>query len=137
MMHFDLTFMKSIRSMFIFVHIDIQFASNLSSFVEKSIHSPLDCLFSFVKDSLTVFVWVCFLALQSGPVISVLFFHQHDAVIDYLIVCVCVCVCVCVRARSVMSGSLRPHYCGQPGSPVRRIFQARILEWVAISYSRG
>ena len=63
MMHFDLTFMKSIRSMFIFLHIDIQFASNLSSFVEKSIHSPLDCLFSFVKDSLTVFVWVCFLAL--------------------------------------------------------------------------
>ena len=32
--------------------------------------------------------------------ISVLFFHQHHAVIDYLIVCVCVCVCVCARAQS-------------------------------------
>ena len=27
--------------------------------------------------------------------------------------------------------------CSPPGSPVLRIFQARILEWVAISFSRG
>ena len=27
--------------------------------------------------------------------------------------------------------------CSPPGSSVRRIFQARILEWVAISFSRG
>ena len=27
--------------------------------------------------------------------------------------------------------------CSQPGSSVHRIFQARILEWVAISYSTG
>ena len=27
--------------------------------------------------------------------------------------------------------------CGPPGSSVLGIFQARILEWVAISYSRG
>ena len=33
---------------------------------------------------------------------------------------------------------LRPHglYCSPPGSSVYGIFQARILEWVAISYSR-
>ena len=37
--------------------------------------------------------------------------------------------CVCL----VMSDSLRP----LPGSPVHGIFQARILEWVAISCSRG
>ena len=38
----------------------------------------------------------------------------------------------------VVSDSLRPH--GQyspPGSSVREISQARILEWVAISFSRG
>ena len=27
--------------------------------------------------------------------------------------------------------------CGPPGSSVRRTLQARILEWVAISFSRG
>ena len=27
--------------------------------------------------------------------------------------------------------------CSPPGSSVHRIFQARVLEWVAISYSRG
>ena len=27
--------------------------------------------------------------------------------------------------------------CSLPGSPVHRIFQARVLEWVAISFSRG
>ena len=38
-------------------------------------------------------------------------------------------------SRSVMSNSLRPH--GPPGSSVHGILQARILEWVAISFSRG
>ena len=50
--------------------------------------------------------------------------------------CVCVCVCVCVN-RSVMSDSLPPMDCRPPGSSVHEIFQARILEWVAISFSRG
>ena len=30
-----------------------------------------------------------------------------------------------------------PMVCSPPGSSVRGIFQARILEWVAISYSKG
>ena len=30
-----------------------------------------------------------------------------------------------------------PKDCSLPGSSAHRIFQARILEWVAISYSRG
>ena len=50
-------------------------------------------------------------------------------------VCVCVCVCVCVYAQS------RPTLCNPmdyspPGSSVHGILQARILEWVAISYSK-
>ena len=62
-------------------------------------------------------------------------------------VCVCVhtCVCVCVRtgthehSRSVAQSCPNLHgpvECSPPGSSVRGIFQARILEWVAISYSR-
>ena len=41
---------------------------------------------------------------------------------------VCVCVCVC----SVVSDS-DPMDCSLPSSSVHGIFQARILEWVAIS----
>ena len=38
---------------------------------------------------------------------------------------------------SVMSNSLWGHNWRPPGSPVHRIFQARILEWVAIPFSKG
>ena len=37
---------------------------------------------------------------------------------------------------SVMSNSLWPQVCNPPGSTARGIFQASILEWIAISYSR-
>ena len=40
-------------------------------------------------------------------------------------------------SRSVVSDSLRPVDCSPPSSSVHGIFQARILEWVAISFSRG
>ena len=45
------------------------------------------------------------------------------------------CIIPCVY--SVMSKSLRSTNCSPPGFSVHGIFQARILEWVAISYSRG
>ena len=57
--------------------------------------------------------------------------------------CVCVCVCVCVRARArVLSLDscptlCNPMDCSLPGPSVHRIFQARILEWVATPSSRG
>ena len=38
---------------------------------------------------------------------------------------------------SVVSDSLRPMDYNLPGSSVHGIFQARVLEWVAISFSRG
>ena len=59
---------------------------------------------------------------------------------NQLCVCVCVCVCVCTLSCSVVSNSLQPHGlmdCRLPGSSVHEIFQAKILEQVAISYSRG
>ena len=43
----------------------------------------------------------------------------------------------CMHVCSVMSDSLQPMGCSLPGSPIHEIFQARILEWVAISSSRG
>ena len=46
------------------------------------------------------------------------------------------CVCVCVSC-SVVSDSVTPTDCSPPGSSVRGILQARILEWVAISSCRG
>ena len=45
-----------------------------------------------------------------------------------------VCVCVC---GSVMSDSLQPIDCNPPGYSVHGILQARILEWVAIPFSKG
>ena len=49
-------------------------------------------------------------------------------------VCVCVCVCVCVHLCLTLCD---PVDCSLPGSSVHGIFWVRILEWVAISYSRG
>ena len=46
-------------------------------------------------------------------------------------------VCVCVLSGSVVSNYLLPHGLCSPVSSVRGILQSRILEWVAISYSRG
>ena len=53
-------------------------------------------------------------------------------------VCVCVRACVCVRpqARSLCPTLCNPTDCSWPGSSVHVIFQAKILEWVAISYSK-
>ena len=48
----------------------------------------------------------------------------------------CVCVCVCVCAQSCLR-VCNPVDCSLPGSSAHGIFQARILEWVAISSSRG
>ena len=45
-----------------------------------------------------------------------------------------VCVCVC---GSVMSDSLQSIHCSPPGYSVHGILQARILEWVAIPFSKG
>ena len=46
---------------------------------------------------------------------------------------------MCVRAKSIQSCPTLsdPMDYSMPGSSVRGILQARILEWVAISFSRG
>ena len=49
--------------------------------------------------------------------------------------CKCVQVCVCVCAQSCPT-LCNPMDCSPPGSSVHGVLQARILEWVAISYSK-
>ena len=44
------------------------------------------------------------------------------------------CVCVCAQSCPTLCD---PMDCSLPGSSVRGGFQARILEWVAIPFSRG
>ena len=47
--------------------------------------------------------------------------------------------CLCVHAKSLQSCPTLwgPMDCSLPGSSVRTIFQSRILEWAAMSFSRG
>ena len=47
------------------------------------------------------------------------------------------CHCACAPSRSVMPNSCDPTDCSPPDSSIHGILQARILEWVAISCSRG
>ena len=58
----------------------------------------------------------------------------------HVCVCICVCMCVCVHtcARDQSCLTLcNLMNCSLPGFSVHGIFQARILEQVATSYSRG
>ena len=51
--------------------------------------------------------------------------------------CVYVSVCECVCAQSCLTLCDLMDCNSLPGSSVHGIFQARIVEWVVISYSRG
>ena len=46
---------------------------------------------------------------------------------------VCVCVCVCAQTCPTLCG---PMDCSVPGSVILGIFQARILQWAVIPYTR-
>ena len=48
-----------------------------------------------------------------------------------------VCVCVCVVAQLCLTVCDPMDYCSPPDSSVHGILQTRILEWVAIPFSRG
>ena len=56
-------------------------------------------------------------------------------------VCVCACICIwvfaCAHVRAQLCLTLQSHGYGPPGSSVPGISQARILEWVAIFFSKG
>ena len=60
----------------------------------------------------------------------------HLGHLGSMCVCMCVCLCACVYAQSCPT-LCDPTDCSPPGSPFHGIFQARILEWVSTSFSRG
>ena len=49
----------------------------------------------------------------------------------------CLCLACCCLVAKLCLTLCDPVDCSPPGSTVRGILQARILEWVAISFSRG
>ena len=56
-----------------------------------------------------------------------------------ILICACVCVCVCVHVcmHSDMSDLLQTHGLQSSRLLCQGVFQARVLEWAAISYSRA
>ena len=50
--------------------------------------------------------------------------------------CVCVCVCVCVLVAQLCPTLCSPMDCSLPGSSVHGTLQARILEWIAITFAK-
>ena len=51
--------------------------------------------------------------------------------------CVCMCVCVCVLVAQSCPTLCDSMDCSSPGPSVQGILQERILEWLAIPFSRG
>ena len=49
---------------------------------------------------------------------------------------ICIYVCMCMLVTQLCLTLCDPMDCSPPGSSVRGILQARILEWVAMSFSR-
>ena len=49
----------------------------------------------------------------------------------------CICVCICMFTTRSCLALCDPMDCNPPGSSVHGLFQARILERVALSFSRG
>ena len=73
--------------------------------------------------------WVCWVYRVSGT--RVLYFKL------YSIVLLCVCACMHAQLLSYVQLFVTPMDCRPPGFSVHGIFQARILEWIATSSSRG
>ena len=64
--------------------------------------------------------------------------RSSASVVSLACVCVCVCVCVCTHLVVQSCSTLcDPVDCSLPGFSVCGTLQARILEWVAVSSSRG
>ena len=74
-----------------------------------------------------------------GPTVSSLHLSSNPWTSQNLVTQLLLTMCVCVRAQSLLScpNLCDPMNCGLPSSSVPGTLQARILEWVAISSSRG
>ena len=89
----------------------------------KSAMGVHDSVFSVPKFSFGSFLQFLFLFWD------LFFFHSSQ---------VCFPVrCMCAKSFQLCPTLCNPMDCSLPGFSVHRILQARILEWVAVSYSRG
>ena len=104
----------------------------LASFLKKTILFPLSELHTLVKSQLTVDVWFWCFSLFSG--LSVLF---HWSVCLSLWEYYTVLITIRCLIAQLCPTPCNPTDCSPPGSSVLQISQARILEQVAISFSRG
>ena len=71
-------------------------------------------------------------AKSSSPMYS-----AHEHVCARVCTCMCACVCACVLVTQSCSTLCDPLDCSLPGPSAHGILQARILEWVAVPFSRG
>ena len=106
---------------------------------------------SCIAGSLIRCRWILYqLSHQGSPILWLTSFIQHKSfqglccstyqyfILFYCqVIFHCMDIVLCCVSHSVVSNSLQPHDCYLPGSSVHGIFQARIPEQVAISYSRG
>ena len=106
--------------------------------------STLRCPYLFVKKMWSVCLQLLFLSVTNSYEHFILSTRWStsfpmDAWLSTEFVCVCVCVCVHARAKSLQSCATlcNPMGCRRPGSSVHGVFQASILEWVALPSSRG
>ena len=103
--------------------------------------SPLlDCLLRHLNTSLKSYCFLNFAKYFANTSLNyqhILFLHIHTFI--YTDVCMCMCVCTC--CAHVFSHSVWFNFnsmdCGPSSASIHGILQARILQWVAISFSRG
>ena len=63
--------------------------------------------------------------------------YLHKRVPIYQISSILLFMCLCAQSHQSCPTLCDPLDCSLPGSSVHGTFQARILEWIAISFSRG
>ena len=123
----------------------------------KNIHAPLKLILPFISvpDNVHAFchdelIWILCKSNYTiyTPLFLVwLFFSQHNnldsSMLCILIVCFflllssILCVCVCSKSLQLCLTLCDPMDCSSPGSFVHGILQPRILEWIAMLFSRG
>ena len=110
--------------------------SHLSDHIQTGTCSPLPLQgrytawkYTAIADAWQACILLCILCLTYFP----------NALPHYYIVYAfaSVITCPCMLSHSVLSNSLYSMDCSPPGPSVHGIFQARILEWVDTSFSRG
>ena len=91
------------------------------------------CAVGILQSDKSIESWTTTKDLDGQTISQHSYYPQHS--LKSQVSCVCVCVCVLV-AQSHLT-LCDPVNSSPPGSSVRGISQARILDWVVISFSRG